>query len=316
MIWRHAAWFVAALAAAAACKKEPTQPAAPSVATGSSRPAAQPQADPWAKEAPAAKLVRPLFWSIEKDGKTTYALGTLHVGVDAVSQLPPIVWKRFDSAAAFAMETDLSDPAVQEMKRPAGSSLHKELGDAEWKKLEQALTPAMAQKMDDLKPMVAATMLQLRGLPMTAPMDGVLLGRAQNENKRVVYLEPAALEEALLEKWLDVRALKEMLDDLDHGAEQQREMLAAYVAGDDERLLALSNSERAEWTKHGRDLAEYDRMMDEMLYARNASWIASIEKLHAAGGAFIATGALHMIGKRSVLDLLAQKGYKVTRITP
>lgn len=315
MIRRHATWAVAVLAAASACKKEPTPPAAPSVA-GSARAVEPAKNDPWANETPAVKLVHALFWSIEKDGKTTYALGTMHVGVDAASQLPEVVWKKFDAAPAFAMETDLSDPAVAEMKQPAGASLHKELGDAEWKKLEQALTPAVAERMDNMKPMVPAVMLQLRGLPMTAPMDGVLLGRAQNENKRVVYLEAAAKEAALLEKWLDVRALKDMLDDLEHGEQQQKEMRDAYLAGDERRLLALSDSERDEWKKHGRDVAEYDKMMDEMLYERNASWIDSIEKLHAAGGGFVATGALHMIGKRSVLDLLAQKGYKVTRLTP
>ena len=81
-------------------------------------------------------------------------------------------------------------------------------------------------------------------------------------------------------------------------------------------MLALSDQERAEWKKFGRSEAEYDRMMDEMLYERNASWIEPIERLHAAGGGFIAVGAMHLVGQRSVLDLLRQRGYKVTRLTP
>jgi uncharacterized protein YbaP (TraB family) len=56
--------------------------------------------------------------------------------------------------------------------------------------------------------------------------------------------------------------------------------------------------------------------MSEMLYDRNASWIDAIEKLHAAGGAFVAVGAMHLVGPRSVLDLLSHKGYEVKRVTP
>jgi len=62
--------------------------------------------------------------------------------------------------------------------------------------------------------------------------------------------------------------------------------------------------------------AEYDREMDDLLYGRNASWIAPIEQLHAAGGGFVAVGALHLLGPRSVLDLLAHRGYRVTRVAP
>jgi uncharacterized protein YbaP (TraB family) len=320
MIRLRTSLLLAVVAAASACKSEKAPaarpPADPITQSGSAKQAPRGEPDPWMKQAPSeAPLAHPLLWSVEKDGTATYFLGTMHLGVEP-DRLPKLVWSKFDAAPTFAMETDLADPSIGDMQRPAGKHLHAELSDAEWKKLEQALTPDVAQRLDALKPMVAATMLSMRGLPMTAPMDGVLLGRAKNQHKQLVYLEPAAKEEALLEKWMDMRALKDMLDDLELGQQRAKDMLAAYVAGDDHKLLALADSERDEWLKRGHDPAEYEREMDEMLYDRNASWIAPIEKLHAAGGGFVATGALHLVGKRSVLDLLAAKGYKVTRLTP
>ncbi|MEO7093037.1 MAG: hypothetical protein ABI175_07300, partial [Polyangiales bacterium] len=55
--------------------------------------------DPWTKAAPAKDpLPHPLFWSIEKDGITTYAIGTIHIGVDAEARLPSIVWDKLDAA--------------------------------------------------------------------------------------------------------------------------------------------------------------------------------------------------------------------------
>jgi uncharacterized protein YbaP (TraB family) len=38
--------------------------------------------------------------------------------------------------------------------------------------------------------------------------------------------------------------------------------------------------------------------------------------MHAAGGGFVAVGVLHLVGPRSVADLLGRKGYKVTRVAP
>ena len=55
--------------------------------------------------------------------------------------------------------------------------------------------------------------------------------------------------------------------------------------------------------------------MDELLFQRNAAWIPALEKLIDTGSAFVAVGAMHLSGPRSVLDLLAQRGYTVARVT-
>lgn len=274
-------------------------------------------ADPWKKEAPKKDpLARPLFWSIEKDGTTSHALGTIHVGVDAEARLPTIVWDRIDSARTFAMETDLTDPVLQKVLACMNCSLRKDLGEKYWAKLEAVLGKDVAARIDPMKPMVAATMMSLRGLPSTTQMDTLLLARAQNAKKNIVYLETAAEEAALLEKWMSVKALKSMLDDVEGGAQHTKEMLEAYLAGDEARMVKLSEDEKAHALKHGYTAAEYDESMQDMLYDRNAAWIAPIEKLHAEGGGFIAVGAMHLVGPKNVLELLAAKGYKITRVTP
>jgi uncharacterized protein YbaP (TraB family) len=106
-----------------------------------------------------------------------------------------------------------------------------------------------------------------------------------------------------------------MLDDLPGGEKKSKQMLASYLGGDAAGLEQLGD-ERAEFKKQGKTDAEYDQMMSEMLFDRNASWIEPFEKLHAAGGGFVAVGAMHLVGKRSVLDLLAQRGFTITRVSP
>jgi hypothetical protein len=257
--------------------------------------------------APASgPLAHPLLWSAEKDGHTTYLFGTMHTGV----------WTKLDAARAFAMETDLDDRAAVDAVRPTPGSLREALGDAYWHKLEAALGPDAARSVEHLPPMIPAAALSLRGLPSTPQMDRVLSARAAGEHKPIVFLEPASRQLALLARWIDLKALRMMLDELPSSEQHARAMLAAYVAGDERTIVALSDEERTDALHHGYTAAEYDREMDDLLYGRNASWIAPIEQLHAAGGGFVAVGALHLVGPRSVLDLLARRGYRVTRIAP
>lgn len=321
---RNAGVLVAVLAALGGCKKKPEEvtaptPVAPVTQAGSASAATAPAAegDPWAKPSAAKDpLKKPLFWSIEKDGKTTYLLGTMHIGIDPTSRLPDVVWKKLDDAKTFAMETDISSAKGLDVLRKDGTTLEQELGDKYWAKLEDALGATDAARMRGFKPMIPATMLSLKGLPETAPMDGVLHGRALNQKKKIVFLEPMELQAKMLEKWMTARALKEMLDDVPGLEKRGKDMLAAYIAGDEAKVLAITEEERADFKKHGHTEAEYEEQMSDMLYKRNASWIDPIEKLHADGGGFIAVGAMHLIGPKSVLELLQNKGYKVTRITP
>jgi len=296
-------------AAGAACKKA-REPAAQPIAA----PAA-PAVDPWAGAAPAKDpLPRPFLWTAEQDGATTYLLGTMHVGVDPETRLPQVVWDKLDAAPSFAVETDVTDPAIASIGGRASGTLRDELGPEYWKKLELAITPQLAQALLHKSAMIPATMIALRGLPPTPPMDSILLARAKNRGKQIVYLEPAARQAAILEKHLNAKALKLMLDELDKIEQESKQMLAAYLAGDEARFSAITDEQRKDALAHGYTAAEYDESLEDLLYKRNASWIAPIEKLHAAGGTFIAVGAMHLIGPRSVLELLRQKGYRIARV--
>jgi uncharacterized protein YbaP (TraB family) len=120
----------------------------------------------------------------------------------------------------------------------------------------------------------------------------------------------------ILGKWMDIKALKMILDGLPDAEQHAQAMLDAYAEGSERKILAVNDNEKTEALQHGYTAAEYDQEMAELLYNRNASWIAPLERLHAAGGGFVAVGALHLLGPRSVLDLLARRGYKVTRVVP
>jgi uncharacterized protein len=257
---------------------------------------------------------RPLLWAAQKDGQTTYLLGTMHIGFNAEKQLPRWVWDKVRASRSFAIETDISDPALMQTGwRRDGRSLRDELGDVYWKKLEKELGGNASATLN-MTPAAVTSLLEIKGLPPAMPMDLALLGEAEAADKKVVFLEEAALQVALLEKWITVDTLRVALDDRASGKTATKDLLAAYVAGDTAKLEALADG-REVLKKAGRSDAEYDAMMEELLYRRNEAWIAPIEKMHAQGDAMVAVGAMHLLGKRSVLELLQARGFQITRVT-
>jgi len=303
------ALLVAALGAASACRKaepapqqKPAEVAAPAAAAPAPAPAPAP-----------AVIAKPLLWEVEKDGKQLQLLGTFHLGVDAARELPPWVWQRFDAAHTFAMEADVMDPSLlAALRRTDGTTLDQELGAAHWAKLEQAIGADTAARLKTLAASAVTTVVMTHGLPPTAPMDMTLLERARAGGKAIVYLEPVDVQVRVL-RWLDGTTLKAMLDDLDGTRARNEKGLAVFRSGDAAAMAEMVAP--AEWkAMFRRSDAEVAQAMDEMLYRRNASWIAGIEKLVAAGDAFVAVGAGHLVGDRSVIDLLLAKGYSVTRV--
>jgi hypothetical protein len=300
-----AALLATVLAVAAGCKKE--EKAAP--AAEAARDAATSPADS------ADHLPKPFLWKVEKAGTVNYVFGTMHLGVDASRSLPPWLWAIFDGAKAFAMEADATDSSlVAAIMRSDGTTLDQELGPDYWAKLEKVVTPQMAAGLKTMKASAAAVFVTLQGLPMTSPMDLVLANRAKEAGRPITYLEDARMQQALVDKWLDARALKAMLDDPEAVKAKNIELLGAYRAGDDGKLTALI-SDQTQWKDMGLSQAEALKAMDEMLYARNRAWIAPLEGLFAPGGAFVAVGVGHLVGEQNVLELLAKKGYTITRVT-
>ena len=64
-----------------------------------------------------------------------------------------------------------------------------------------------------------------------------------------------------------------------------------------------------------KDSAEYAAFQREIVDRRNITMVEEAEKYLQQGGAFIAVGALHLPGEAGMLNILAQKGYSISRIS-
>lgn len=308
--------LLVALLAGPGCKSEKK----PGGGSGASGAAVATGADPWGgpdtPKAPAEVIAKPLLWKVEKDGTTSWLFGTMHMGVNADKQLPPVVFQNLEASKVFAMEADTTDPSLAlAMRRSDGGSLRADLGPAYWKKLEDAIGARVAEQLEGMKPFAVMTVLIARDLPMTLPMDRVLSERAQAAGKPIHYLEKAIDQIAMIEPWMSPEDVKALLDNRDVAKNLAVKMLDAYKAGDGDALGAMFDDTTL-WIAAKRKPETFPAYLDAILGKRNRAWIPQIEKLHADGGAFIAVGAGHLVGPGNVNTLLAERGYTVTRVTP
>lgn len=267
--------------------------------------ATQPHATPVLIEAP-------LLWRATKADQTVFLLGTIHMGVGA-DELPARVWDAFASSKHVAVEANVNDPSlIAGMMRVDKGSLQAELGPVAWAKLVAVLGESEAKAMERFKPFVVAMMLQTQGLPPTPGIDVGVMERANAQQKPLAYLEAGALQLRLLEKWMSVKALIAMLDHLDEMKQQNADLISTYRKGDEAAIIAMSGDDQ-EAAMMGLTPAEAKQMEFELLEQRNQSWIAPIEELAADGPVFIAVGAMHLIGDKSVNALLRARGWKVER---
>ena len=266
------------------------------------------------KSEPLEPITCPYYWAAEKDGKVTHMLGTIHGSV-ASSQLPKYVWDDQAAASTVVVEADIEDTSIVEKLKRESPTLKEELGDVYWGKLKGYVGGQMANALDKMKPFVAITVIMQKALPRQLPsaIDADILKAARKKKKRVEFFETLDEQLAILEKHLSIRELEMMLDDTKGLEDEMKKLVAAYMRGDEAAMLATMEEQWALSLKYGYSQAEIDAMREDTLYKRNAAWIPQIEKLHANGGAFIAVGAAHLIGGRSVIDLLTKQGYDVRR---
>jgi uncharacterized protein YbaP (TraB family) len=257
-------------------------------------------------------VARPLLWAIEKDGRTSYLFGTMHVGVDAETDLPPAVWDAFRRSSCFVMEADQGavDPrALLAMATlPKGESLEHMVKPETWAKLvsdlDGKLPPGVLARS---KPWFITIVYLQQELPKGPAMDGVFQAKARAAGKRIDYLEDwreamTAFASVTTQEDLDDLVLKR-----DESEAETEELVQAYRSGDETQVRKAIDAINA-------DTPNSAAKLKALLEDRNAAWQPRLIKSAAKGGCFVAVGAGHLVGPGNLRDLLAKAGYRVRRV--
>lgn len=287
--------------------------------------AAQPASIALAKEPAAAETtvkVKPALWAVKDADTTVYLFGTVHVLKPGLSWFDGAVQKAFDKSDELVLELVLPDDQAEVAKATLPMAM-----DQSGKPLPQKLDPETlaayqatltglglpANAFDAFEPWFAGVTLSV--LPLTKhgydPNQGVekqLTAKAKAGAKPISGFETLTEQLGFFDTLPEVEQvsfLKSVVKDIDKLGPQLDKMVLLWGKGDPDGL-AVTMNESMEATP---ELAK------TLLFDRNARWADQIKtRMEKPGTMFVAVGAGHLAGEKSVQDYLAERGLKAQRI--
>lgn len=262
------------------------------------------------------------LWLVQTPSIDIFLLGSLHVLKSDAYPLATPIEKAYRSSQKIIFETDLGamqDPAVQAKMLtlglyPEGQTLFRQISEG----TRQALEKRMADLGLPMEPFVrfkpwfialTLTTLELQRLGFN-PVYGIdihFYDRARSDEKEIGFLEPVEDQLKLLAEMdaSDQEAfLGQTLRDLDLAAGMADDLVASWKRGDAQKLYRLLF----------KSFEGYPAIKDRLLIQRNRDWVLKIEAMMVDRKSFLViVGAGHLIGPDSVVELLKQKGYRVTQ---
>ncbi|HMK60588.1 MAG TPA: TraB/GumN family protein [Dissulfurispiraceae bacterium] len=261
------------------------------------------------------------MWKVSSQQATAYILGTIHMMKADAYPLDSRIEGAFKRADAYALEFNIDDIAKMNMDSMVSdvsyagddtirSHISKETYDTLQKRLTEYGYPV--ELMVKFRPWFLAVLLetfeyQKLGLNPEYGIDKYFLRKAEG-SKQIVELESFNLQMDLFRKMLDseqalfldytLRGINDMGSEVDalmkvwtNGDKKQMEDMVFNPLNKDKRLTSI---------------------FEKLYFERNRGMASKIvEMLSGKGTYFIAVGAGHLVGKRGILELLAQRGYTV-----
>lgn len=265
---------------------------------------------------------RGALWTIEKDGRTSYLYGTIHIGRMPWMFPGPKMMAALQDVGALAVEVDVTAPDTRpQMMAAMAAAPALALTDADRarlaKLLEAECLPAGA--LDALHPVmqvitISALIGRRDGLYPEFSQEAKLTGIARAANRPVVALESIALQMGVLlpRDAAEARtAFDEGLRDLEAPDVRQKiqHLADVWERGDLEAMDTVEEVCQCQPTTLQREA--FVRLND----GRNPGLARRIAEEHAKGVPVLAAvGILHMTGDKAIPKLLAEMGFEVTRI--
>ena len=245
----------------------------------------------------------PYFWKVEKDGKVSYWLGTIHIGV-ALHEVPcsPTIQQRLEASDLVWTEVGDIDPKEGKEVSQALLSPHSQ----DFKSLSSSAQDFLKEKnlADHFVYGVYATNLELlcfkEGLGISAlsvSMDDEVKKLAQFFKIPVKSLD-------------DADDLKDMILNA-FTKEDVEQQVKAYPQCPQQATQQVHQYKTGQLSQEVND-----RVAEHLLKNRNQKWMKKFTSDYKNyEQIFIAAGALHFTGPFNLLDMLKEEGFDVQKVT-
>jgi len=262
----------------------------------------------------------PALWKIADEDTTVYLFGTVHIMPKEIQWYDAEIAQALTSADAVVTEIKMDPASEQAMQQLAmqrgmlsdGTTLRSLLNEEQTAAYEAALggLGVPPQAFDQMEPWMAGltlTMLPLmqQGYDLESGVDKVILARAgdlPNEALETPEFQLGLFDGLPMDK--QVEFLMETIEAIPAAKDTIDAMVAEWVEGDPDALAEVMNENMDD-----------PELAEALLYTRNANWAEWIDtRLEEPGTVFIAVGAGHLAGERSVQEYLAQRDIEAMRV--
>jgi uncharacterized protein YbaP (TraB family) len=278
-------------------------------------------------QAAATAIEKPFLWRIETP-VPSYLFGTIHLPDERVTTLPPAVDAVVDAVDALFTEIpmDLGSmmKAAERVQLPQGTQLTDVVGEPLYVRLRAYLEKKglPVVMFDRAQPWVIGTQLalldQMKQMATKQPLDMLLATRAKKANRELDALE--TLDEQLgvfedltpQEQALFVtKALDRVERDEAAGVNTAETMIQLYLRGDEAAVAKELND--YEFGDAALQAKLTVRLLDERNLRMADRIVRRLQQAPQRSNLF-AVGAAHCAGRSNLLQLLADRGYRLTRL--
>ncbi|MFO7259350.1 MAG: TraB/GumN family protein [Bacteroidota bacterium] len=263
-----------------------------------------------------------IFWEISGNGlkRPSYLFGTYHLLGGAYVKKLPKVEAAFEAADGVVVESEMDSSKLMQIMSIAimkdkklSDLMSKDEYDLLASEIQRSIgTPV--ELMAQFKPtfiMVTLTVMYARAGSLSqleeangTSLDAYFAAEARKKKKSVSTFESMDEQMRLLVDHYPVeeqaRQLVEFVKSKDEMAAVQEELLTLYLRHDVKGLYEL-------YQKYEKEFGDTSWLLDD----RNENWMKQLPAMLEKGNLFIAVGALHLPGKKGLVELLRQQGYKV-----
>lgn len=264
----------------------------------------------------------PALWVVKDDDTTIYLFGTVHVLRPGLGWFDEAVKTAFDKSDELMLEIVLPEDQAAMAKEmmplaidQSGKTLSSRLDPEPLKAYQAALAslgiaPAQFDIFEPWFPAITLSVLPLTKLGYD-PEQGVeklLTSSAKKTGKPVAGLETLSQQLGFfdaLPETQQIAFLNSVVKDLDKLGPQLDKMVAQWAKGDPDALAVTMNE----------SLAETPELAKTLLWDRNARWADRLKaRMDQPGTVFVAVGAGHLAGEKSVQDYLKARGLVAKRV--
>jgi uncharacterized protein len=260
-----------------------------------------------------------LLWRVtgKNLSQPSYIFGTMHMICANDIELSDSLRNAIQKSDKVYLELDMDNMfqmfgAMMHMKMRGDTSLSDLLSENDYKKVKEYFSGKSSlipfSMMERYKPLLVEAMVmeQSAKCDNMIVMEQLVMEEAKKNRKEVKGLETFAYQLGIFDKIpykLQAEQLVKLVDDAESGKSDEGELKILTDAYRNQEINKMDELTKADPSIGG--------FADILLYDRNANWAKKLQELMSENSLVIAVGAGHLPGKKGVLNLLKEAGYKV-----